>query len=105
MMLNKIHNVFFVGVGGIGMSALARYFIANDKSVAGYDRTCSEITSALKKEGVVVIYKDKKRAIPKKFRVEKNKKNTLVVYTPAVSDDNIILSYFKQKGYTIKKRS
>lgn len=86
------NNVYFVGIGGIGMANLARYYLSRNACVAGYDRTSSALTKALEKEGAEVTYTDCAECIPSHFR---DKDSTLVVYTPAVPDDNAILSYFR----------
>ena len=77
MDLRPIQNVYFIGIGGIGMSALARYFNTNGKRVAGYDRTPTEITEMLEKEGISVHFTDDVVAIPTPF---KDKETTLIVY-------------------------
>jgi len=100
--LDNIHNVYFVGIGGIGMSALARYFVANDKQVAGYDKTKTRITDALEDLGVIIRFNDNVEEIQKGFL---NPENTLVVYTPAIPDSHTELSYFRAKNFTVVKRS
>ena len=102
MNLQPIKNVYFIGIGGIGMSALARYFNANGKQVAGYDRTSTEITQQLEKEGISVHFSDDVAAIPASF---KNTETTLVVFTPAVPKEHSELVYFQQHGYEVVKRS
>lgn len=102
MNLNSIHNVYFIGIGGIGMSALARYFEANGKHVAGYDKTPSEITKALGSLGISVHFEDAIRHIEKEFL---NPENTLVVYTPAIPISHLELNYFKNNGFNVLKRS
>ncbi|MFV0571338.1 MAG: UDP-N-acetylmuramate--L-alanine ligase [Xanthomarina gelatinilytica] len=103
MNLDNIHNVYFIGIGGIGMSALARYFHAKKKRVAGYDKTKTEITDALETLGVQVHFSDSVSNIPEPFF---NYDTTLVVYTPAIPKDNMELVYFKnQPGFTVLKRS
>jgi len=102
MNLKDIHNVFFIGVGGIGMSALARYFKYIEKNVVGYDRVKSPITEELETYGISVHFEDNLDLIPESFKSEKE---TLVVYTPAVPDTQAQLQYFKNKGFTIKKRA
>ncbi|MFD0991531.1 UDP-N-acetylmuramate--L-alanine ligase [Mariniflexile jejuense] len=102
MNLNNIHNVYFVGIGGIGMSALARYFIANGKVVAGYDKTPSDITDGLKTLGVEVHFEDAVKNIPTAFL---NIENTLVVYTPAIPQGHLEFEYFKNNNFQILKRS
>ena len=83
MNLNSVKSVYFIGAGGIGMSALIRYFLANGKQVAGYDRTPSELTNKLISEGAEIHYEDDVTLIPDSFQ---NSANTLVVYTPAIPD-------------------
>jgi UDP-N-acetylmuramate--alanine ligase len=89
-------------VGGIGMSALARYFVSIGKTVSGYDRSPSALTAVLQTEGVNIIFDDIVELIDPHFL---DKKNTLVVYTPAVNPDNSILKYFRENDFEIKKRS
>lgn len=101
--LDHIKNVYFVGIGGIGMSALARYFKANGYEVAGYDRTSSALTEKLRKEeGIAVNYIDEEEEIAAAYR---DKGRTLVVYTPAIPADSRQLNYFRQSGFTLHKRS
>lgn len=99
----QITHVYFVGIGGIGMSALARYFKANGYQVAGYDRTPSDLTKELdEKEHIAVTYRDAEDAIGVEYR---DKANTLVVYTPAVPKDNKLLLFFEKEGFVLYKRS
>lgn len=100
--LNNIKNIYLLGIGGIGMSALARYFNAQGKNVAGYDRTPTNLTQQLESEGMQVHYADDLNAIPEPF---KDRENTLVIYTPAVPADHKELSFFKDNGFSIKKRA
>ena len=103
MNLDNIHNVYFIGIGGIGMSALARYFHAKNKRVSGYDKTKTEVTDALETLGIQVHFNDSVSNIPEPFF---NYDTTLVVYTPAIPKDNMELVYFKnQPGFTVLKRS
>lgn len=95
-------NIYFVGAGGIGMAALERYFLSKDCKVAGYDRTPSELTGALEKEGVEISFTDDIETIPTLFR---DPQTTLVVYTPAIHDDNQILSWFRGNGFEVVKRA
>ena len=81
MSLKNIHNVYFIGIGGIGMSALARYFFTLGKHVAGYDKTSTRITTDLEKLGIQIHFRDSLELISENF---KHKNTTLVVYTPAV---------------------
>ncbi len=102
MDLKNIHNVYFIGIGGIGMSALARYFKFIKKVVAGYDKTETPLTKELLEIGIPIHYQDDLNLIPNQFL---NKDSTLVVYTPAVPVDHSEYGYFLENGFTIKKRS
>ena len=102
MNLNSIHNIYFIGIGGIGMSALARYFKANKKHVAGYDKTQTEITKGLVGLGIAIHFNDAVGNIDAKFL---NSEETLVVYTPAVPKNHSELNYFKTHGFQVLKRS
>ena len=94
---------YFVGIGGIGMSALARYFKANGYRVAGYDRTPSALTEKLSaEEAIPVNYRDAEEEIGMEFR---DKARTLVVYTPAIPQDNAQLLFFQREGFDLHKRS
>lgn len=95
-------QIYFLGIGGIGMSNLARYFLANGKLVAGYDRTETPLTKSLEEEGALVHYEDGVSNIPVEFR---NKDNTIVIYTPAIPDDHEELNWFKSQGFNMMKRS
>ncbi|MBO5748261.1 MAG: UDP-N-acetylmuramate--L-alanine ligase, partial [Muribaculaceae bacterium] len=98
----QYRHIYFVGAGGIGMANLVRYFLANDYSVAGYDRTATDLTRALIDEGASIVYDDDETLIPEAFR---DPSKTLVVYTPAIPDDNRILTYFRQNSFEIIKRA
>ena len=102
MNLEQIHRVYFIGVGGIGMSALARYFAFINKTVVGYDKTESPLTKELADSGIVIHYNDDVEQIPSEF---KNPENTLIVYTPAVPSSHSEYQYFLANGFVIKKRS
>lgn len=102
MNLKETHNIYFVGIGGIGMSALARYFATNNMQVAGYDKTQSDITDSLESLGVDVHFMDSVENIKPEF---KNIENTLVVYTPAIPKNHKQLNYFIDKGFNVLKRS
>lgn len=102
MNINNIHNVFFVGVGGIGMSAIARYFVALGKNVAGYDKTPSQITSDLEILGVEIHFEDDIKNIPISYL---NKEKTLVIFTPAIPKNQSELIYFKENNFNVLKRS
>lgn len=103
MTLAQYHNVYFLGIGGIGMSALARWFLKKGMRVSGYDRTATTLTSALEREGMNIHFEDSVDAIPEEVRNERGK--TLVVYTPAIPKDHTEHAYLKANGYTIMKRS
>ncbi len=98
----KANNVYFVGIGGIGMAAIARYYMSIGMNVAGYDRTPSALTHALEKEGATVSYCDSLDAIPVEFRTPAS---TMVVYTPAIPESNIPLKYFRENGFPVLKRA
>ncbi|TYQ00415.1 UDP-N-acetylmuramate--L-alanine ligase [Tenacibaculum adriaticum] len=102
MNLNKIHSIYFVGIGGIGMSAIARYFSVNGKKVAGYDKTPSSITEGLQNIDIEIHFEDDVKNIPISFL---DKENTLVVYTPAVPKGHSELNYFIQNNFTVLKRA
>ncbi len=102
MNLKEIHNVFFVGIGGIGMSAIARYFKRLGKNVAGYDKTPTHLTHELEAEGISIHYTDALENISEDYQ---NSENTLVVYTPAIPQDHKELNYFRQHHFSIKKRA
>lgn len=95
----KYDKVYFIGIGGIGMSAIARYFKFKGLEVSGYDRTPSELTGELEKEGMAIHYEDNPDFIPKDVR------KTLVVYTPAIPADMKELVYVREHGYDVVKRS
>lgn len=98
-------GVYFIGIGGIGMSALALYFIGKKYVVAGYDRTQTRITKKLEENGCNISYKDDILTIPSQFRDINNKGDYLIVFTPAIPADNRILSFFRNHGYSLRKRS
>ena len=102
MDIKTIHNVYFIGVGGIGMSAIARYFNTIGKSVAGYDKVSKPLTDDLINEGINIHFNDDILNIPEEF---KNKHNALIVYTPAIPKNHKELNYFIEEGFKIKKRS
>jgi len=95
--------IYFLGIGGIGMSAIARWFKANGKPVWGYDKTETVLTQNLAQEGIQIHFEDKVDLIPQE--VKENKAETLVVLTPAVPQDHTELNFFREQGFTIKKRS
>jgi UDP-N-acetylmuramate--alanine ligase len=100
--LKKIHNVYFVGIGGIGMSAIAHYFVSNGKQVAGYDKTPSHITKNLEHKGVIINFEDSVSLIPTSFL---NSQETLVVYTPAIPKKHNQFNYFLENNFTVLKRA
>ena len=102
MNLESVDNVYFIGIGGIGMSALARYFIANGKQVAGYDKTETDITRALEDLGVLVHFNDNVDEINDLFL---NSETTLIVYTPAIPNSHSEFNYFKKNNFNVLKRS
>ena len=102
MNLKDLHNVYFIGIGGIGMSALARYFKFIDKNVAGYDKTKTPLTDELVELGIKIHFKDDVTLISEAY---KNSENTLVVYTPAVSKNHSELQFYINAGFQVKKRS
>jgi UDP-N-acetylmuramate--alanine ligase len=100
--LKNIHNVYFIGIGGIGMSAIATYFKSLGKNVAGFDKVESEITKTLQNSGVAIHFTDAVDLIPLEFL---NKEHTLIVYTPAIPLTHSELNYFINNLYTVVKRS
>ena len=102
MRLEDIKSVYFLGAGGIGMSALVRYFISEGKFVAGYDRTPSPLTEKLMEEGAVLHFEENVELIPEEC---KNPENTLVIYTPAIPDDHKEWGIFRNGNFNIKKRA
>lgn len=102
MNINSIKSVYFIGAGGIGMSALVRYFLSKGKKVAGYDRTQSELTDKLIEEGAEIHYEENVSLIPEGC---KDKENTLVIYTPAIPLTHKEFVYFKENGFEILKRA
>ncbi len=97
MLIEKLHSIYFVGIGGIGMSALARYLHAQGLQVAGYDRTCTDLTRALEKEGIAIHYTDEPALLPRHI--------DLVVYTPAVPKNHQELQQLRSTGVPIVKRA
>ena len=103
MKLEKIHSVYFVGIGGIGMSALARWFKHNGKRVSGYDRTSTELTNRLIQEGIEIHFDDNIDLID--AEVKANLEGSLIIYTPAIPKDHSELNWLKDKGFEVLKRS
>ncbi|WP_181214176.1 UDP-N-acetylmuramate--L-alanine ligase [Phocaeicola faecicola] len=102
MNINTLNTVYFIGAGGIGMSALVRYFLSKGKKVGGYDRTPSELTQKLEEEGAQLHYEENVSLIPEAFR---NPADTLVIYTPAIPATHQELVYFQANGFEIQKRA
>lgn len=98
----RIDKIYFLGIGGIGMSALARWFLGDGRRVAGYDRTPTHLTDALAAEGAAIHFEENPESIPEEFR---DPRNTAVVYTPAVPSDHAELVWFRTHGFTPLKRS
>ena len=101
----KTEGIYFVGIGGIGMSAIALYFIKGGFAVGGYDRSESRITLSLMEAGCSVTYDDDPGSLPELFRNPDLKEKILIVFTPAIPAENLIISFFRREGYTIVKRS
>ena len=102
MNLNNIHNIYFIGIGGIGMSAIARYFNANGKQVGGYDKTKTDITDSLVDLGITVTFSDDINNLEGRYL---NPETTLIVYTPAVPKNHAQLNYFLDNKFKVLKRS
>lgn len=102
MDVNTLKSVYFIGAGGIGMSALVRYFLSKGKNVGGYDRTPSELTEKLIEEGAAIHYEENAEKIPTAFR---DPATTLIVYTPAIPETHKEFVYFRENGFEIQKRS
>ena len=101
-MLENYKHIYFLGIGGIGMSSLALYVLNENKVVGGYDKVKSEITDTLISQGATINFSDEFKIIPKSFL---DKENTLIVYTPAIPLSNKQFVFFKKSGFTIMKRS
>ena len=102
MDFKDIKAVYFVGAGGIGMSAIARYFISKGQVVAGYDKTPSDLTRQLEKEGMLIHYEENVDEIP---HACKNPASCLIIYTPAIPEEHQELQYFRKNGFEIQKRA
>ena len=103
MNLKKLHTVHFLGIGGIGMSALARWFNHIGVKVSGYDKTPSSLTASLVKEGMEIGFEDRVELIPKE--VLEDRENTLIVWTPAMPKDSAQLNFLKENDFPLKKRA
>lgn len=104
MNFNKKHIIYFIGIGGIGMSALAHYFIHQGKKIAGYDRTTSEITQKLSQLGADIHYDEEINSIPN-IVLNASQEEVLIIYTPAISQKSVLLQFFFQKGFDVLKRA
>ena len=102
ILLSSYKKVYFLGIGGIGMSALAKYFLAENYEVGGYDKTNTKLTDQLIEAGAEIHFEDLGAGVPEKF---KDKSNTLIIRTPAVPADFGELLYFQNAGYSLFKRS
>ncbi len=102
MNLANIHNVYFIGIGGIGMSAIANYFKSSGKNVAGYDKTATNITDSLQQMGIDIHFEDNVAFIPEAY---KNKENVAVIYTPAIPKSHNEYNYFLKHQFTVLKRA
>lgn len=103
--LKNIEGIYFVGIGGIGMSALALYFEQGGFLIAGYDRTESELTKSLTEKGCIISYEDTLKSLPPLFGETANRERVIIVYTPAIPPENRIISFFRKNRYRIYKRS
>src|ERR1700733_13281708 len=97
MNLKEIKKIYFIGIGGIGMSALARYFKSLGAEVSGYDKTSTALTDHLISEGISVTFEDNVNALPKEL--------DMVIYTPAIPKDHKGCNFYKDNKYNLKKRS
>jgi UDP-N-acetylmuramate--alanine ligase len=103
--LKNIEGIYFVGIGGIGMSALALYFEQGGFLIAGYDRSETVLTRSLTEKGCIINYEDTLERVPQLFSNASNKEKVIVVYTPAIPSENHIISFFRRNSYRIYKRS
>ncbi len=102
MNIDNIKSVYFLGAGGIGMSAIVRYFLKKGLVVGGYDKTPSDLTRQLEKEGMLIHYEENLEMIP---HICKQKDSCLVVYTPAIPEEHLELQYFRANGFEVQKRA
>ena len=100
--INQLLAIYFIGIGGIGMSALARYFLKRGVVVAGYDKTPSELTRRLECEGMLIHYEENINEIPYAC---KQQQSCLVVYTPAIPEQHQELCWFRENGFEVQKRA
>lgn len=103
MELDDIKRVYFIGIGGIGMSAIARYFAKKGRVVCGYDKTQTDLTITLEQEGISITYLDDEALLPAQFL--QDDEATLIVYTPAIPEHSAILGFFRNNNFKLKKRS
>ncbi len=103
--LTNIEGMYFLGIGGIGMSALARYFLSDGYVVCGYDRTSTALTERLEEEGCSIAYDDNVDTLPTLFSDPRESNKVLIVYTPAIPKESKLLNYFRDNGYIIYKRA
>jgi len=103
MNFDKIENIYLIGIGGIGMSALARYFKSQGKFVAGYDKTPSDLTEQLQNEGIDIHFDESMLLMPPQIMSQKD--TTLVIYTPAIPNNNYEFKYFHEREYSVMKRA
>lgn len=104
MNLDLYKHIYLIGIGGIGMSALARYFNAKGKQVVGYDKVQSSLCKELESEGIEIHYSDLEESIPEDIK-SANYNEILVIYTPAIPADSLLINYFKNKGFKLYKRA
>ena len=102
MKINSFDKIYFLGIGGIGMSSIAQFFLESGKNVAGYDKVKTELTDYLEKQGAKIHYKSDLNKIPKNFKI---KYKTLVIYTPAIDSENQELKFFRDSDFLVLKRS
>lgn len=101
-MEKRFENIYFIGIGGIGMSALAQYFLAVGYRIAGYDKVRSEICMRLEKSGIIIHYEDNMNMVPSYY---KDSQDTLIIYTPAIPNNHTEFNWFQNNGFKISKRS
>ena len=105
MNFNEVRNIHFIGIGGIGMSALARYFKYLGKNISGYDKTSTSLTKELEKEGMTVYYDENIDLLPETFKSNPGEKENLVVFTPAIPKEHVELQFFEERNVRLWKRS
>ncbi len=105
MNFEKIKYVYLIGIGGIGMSALARYFLAKGKHVSGYDKTSTPLTSELISEGITISFADKINSMPIQLSGSVVNSDVLIIYTPAIPENHVGKNYLLKSGYQLYKRS